>query len=212
MKFEDLLEWVQAEPVFDTGLLLAGDVDRRDVRKQLSRWVGSGKVQQLRRGLYALAPPYRKVTPHPFLVANRLVPASYISLQAGLAHFGLIPEAVPIVTSVTTSRPALLATPLGVFSYRHVQVDWFHTYAREDLGNNQSAFVATPAKALLDLVYLEPGADNPDYLRALRLQFLERLNLDDIQKLAERSSKPKLKRAAAGLRALQAEARGYEAL
>src|SRR5689334_4820969 len=39
MRFEDLLETVDREPVFETGLLLAGDVDPADVRRQLSRWV-----------------------------------------------------------------------------------------------------------------------------------------------------------------------------
>jgi hypothetical protein len=41
-------------------------------QRLLSRWVRSGWLHQLRRGLYALAPPYRKVSPHPFEVANRM--------------------------------------------------------------------------------------------------------------------------------------------
>ena len=75
MRFEDLLGVVGDEPVFEPGLLLAGDVDSADVRRQLSRWTRAGRLYQLRRGLYALAPPYQKVRPHPFLVANRMVPA-----------------------------------------------------------------------------------------------------------------------------------------
>ena len=71
MKFEQLIEIAGEEPVFETGLLLAGDVDSADVQRQLSRWVQAGRLYQLRRGLYALAPPYQKVRPHPFLVANR---------------------------------------------------------------------------------------------------------------------------------------------
>ena len=51
--------------------MLAGDVDPTDVRRQLSRWVTAGRLYRLRRGLYALAPPFQKVLPHPFLVANR---------------------------------------------------------------------------------------------------------------------------------------------
>jgi len=70
MNFERLLRIVGDEPVFETGLLLAGEVDPRHVRRQLSRWVRAGRLYQLRRGLYALAPPYRKVKPHPFLIAN----------------------------------------------------------------------------------------------------------------------------------------------
>jgi hypothetical protein len=67
MEFEQLLEIVGNEPVFETSLLLAGDVDPADVRRQLSRWTKAGRLYQLRRGLYALAPPFQKVKPHPFL-------------------------------------------------------------------------------------------------------------------------------------------------
>ena len=54
MKFARLLEIVGDEPVFETGLLLCGDVDPADVRRQLSRWTRNGQLHQLRRGLYAL--------------------------------------------------------------------------------------------------------------------------------------------------------------
>ena len=87
MEFPELVDIVGDEPVFDTGLLLAGDANPREVRRQLSRWKQTGKIIQLRRGLYCLAPPFQKVNPHPYLVANRLIPASYVSLQSALAHY-----------------------------------------------------------------------------------------------------------------------------
>src|SRR4030042_4299618 len=104
MKYDRLQEIVGDEPLFETGLLLAGDVDPASVRRQLSRLTASGRLLQLRRGLYALAPPYQKVKPHPFLIANHIMRPSYVSLHSALAHHGLIPEHVPVVTSVTTSR------------------------------------------------------------------------------------------------------------
>lgn len=73
MKFADLLAIVGEEPVFETGLLLAGEVDPADVRRQLSRWVRASRLIQLRRGVYLLAAPYRRVEPHPFVVAGHLV-------------------------------------------------------------------------------------------------------------------------------------------
>ncbi|PIX48989.1 MAG: hypothetical protein COZ57_04435, partial [Armatimonadetes bacterium CG_4_8_14_3_um_filter_66_20] len=60
----------------------------------------------------------------------------------------------------------------------------------------QFAFVASPEKALLDLVHLTPGADSPDYLRELRLQNADAMNPRMLQELAERSGRPKLVRAA----------------
>ena len=38
MEFRQLIEIVDDEPVFETGLLLAGNAHPADVRKQLSRW------------------------------------------------------------------------------------------------------------------------------------------------------------------------------
>jgi predicted transcriptional regulator of viral defense system len=196
MKFERLLEIVDDEPVFESGLLLAGDVPPADVRRQLSRWTKRGRLYQLRRGLYALAPPYQKVKPHPFLVANRLVLGSYVSLQSALAHHGLIPEYVPVVTSVTTGRPARWYTALGSFSFRHIKVDLLRGYRLVEVSPGQKAFLASPEKALLDLIHLQPGADSLAYLQELRLQNAERLDVNAMARQADRAGSPKLRRAA----------------
>ena len=105
-----------------------------------------------------------------------MVRPSYVSLQSALAFYGLIPDVVPATTGITTVRPGRWETPLGLFTFRHVQADLFFGYRQTDLGSGQQAFVATPEKALLDLVYLEPEGDTPAYLRELRLQNLERLD------------------------------------
>ena len=212
MEFSELVEIIQDEPVFDTGLLLAGDANPHEIRRQLSRWKQAGKIYQLRRGLYCLAPPFQKVKPHPFLVANRLLPASYVSLQSALAYYGRIPEHVPVTTSVTTSRPAHWDTPLGIFDFRHIQVDFFYGYRLVDLGEKQRAFIASPEKALLDLVYLEPAGDTIDYLSELRLNNLDRLDWLYLERLAEQIEKPKLLRAITAIQALARDEGEFETL
>ena len=213
MKFKDLLQIVKDEPLFETGLLLAGDQNPTDVRRQLSRWVSAGLVYQLRRGLYALAPPYQKTKPHPFVVANMLVRASYVSLQSALAYYGHIPEYTPGVTGVTTGRPWHRQTPLGDYQFRHIQTHWFHSYQRLALGNGQYAFVALPEKALLDLIALTPGGDQPSYLSELRLQSLDKLDLNRLTRLAEESNRPKLRRAVDIIKhSVTAETEDYQSL
>lgn len=212
MEFFELVEIIQAEPVFDTGLLLAGDANPREIHRQLSRWRQAGKIYQLRRGLYSLAPPFQKVIPHPFLIANRLIPASYVSLQSALAYYGMIPEHVPVTTSVTTSRPAHWETPVGVFDFRHIQVDFFDGYRLIDLSEKQQAFIARPEKALLDLVYLEPGGDTLDYLAELRLSNLNQLDWQLLSRLAGKIEKPKLMRAVALIQDLTSEEGEFESL
>ena len=177
-------------------MLLAGDVSSAQVRLQLSRWVKAGRLLQLRRGLYALAPTWRKVEPHPFLVANRLQSGSYVSLQSALAFHGVIPEHVPVVTSVGQGRPETVHNPLGAFQFNHLTGALFFGYSRMEVAARQFAFVASPEKALLDLIHLTPGADSKDYLRELRLQNLEAMDASTLDGLARRSGKAKLLRAA----------------
>ena len=210
MKFEEAVEIVSEEPLFETGLLLAGGVDPADLRRQLSRWTRSGRVRQLRRGLYVLAPPWRKRRPHPFLVANRLAPGSYVSGLSALAHAGAIPEYVPETTSITAGRPQLRSTPLGRFSFRHMKPGLMFGYRCIDLEHSQSAFVAEPEKAVLDMVHLQPGGDGKAYLEALRLDF-DALRLERLEALAAITATPKLARAARVLREIAGDTPEYEA-
>ena len=119
----------------------------------------------------------------------------FISLQSALAFYGMIPEHVPVVTSITTLRPEQADTGIGRFVFRHVQKKMFCGYEQIDIGSKQQAFVATPGKALLDLVYLTPNGDDPDYLDALRLQNLELLNVENLRKFVCAFKIPKLARA-----------------
>jgi predicted transcriptional regulator of viral defense system len=213
MKFEELIEIVGDEPVFEAGLLVAGAVQPADLRRQLSRWTRAGKLYQLRRGLYALAPPFQKIKPHPFVVANRLVLSSYVTSQSALAFYGMIPEHVATITSVTTLGPREWKTPLGTFRFQHIQSALFFGYRGTDLGNGQQAFVAAPEKALVDLVYLQPAADSLEYLRELRLQHLDRLDRSELNRIVDRIKKPKLERAAAQILGLMDWEKGeYEIL
>ena len=193
MKFEDFLSLVGDQPFFETGLLLVGNVDPNDVRRQLSRWTSAGKIRQLRRGLYTLAPPHNKVTPHPFLIANALVHGSYVSGTSALAYYGLIPEYVPRTLSVTLSRPSQWE---GGFVFQHLAPRLFFGYQSLEVVKGQFVFIAQPEKAILDLAHLTQESDNKAYVTQLRLQNLERLDLKRLQEFAERADKPKWKRIA----------------
>jgi len=205
MKFDWLLRIVGNEPVFNSSLLLSGDIDPADLGRQLSRWTRAGRLLQLRRGLYALAGPFQKTPAHPFLVANGLKKGSYVSLESALEYYGLIPEHTPNVVSVTTGRPETLATPLGAYLFRHVKRDLFFGYERIDLGEGQSAWIATPEKALLDLVYLTPlesGRAEVSFLEELRLQNVAALSRSRLRAVSLRADSPKLRRAVRRLESL----------
>lgn len=195
MLWRDFLRIVGEEPVFTSALLLAGDVSPAGIHLQLSRWARAGKIIQVRRGVYVLADPYRKVSAHPFLLANKIKKGSYVSLQSALAYHGLIPEYVPVITSVTTGRPETVTSVAGTFTFKHVRKSLFTGYRRIEVAPRQFAMVATPEKGLLDLVYLTPRGDRREYLSELRLQHLDQLDMETLRKAAQETGSAKLMRA-----------------
>ena len=195
MKFDVLIQRVPEYGVFTTGQVLARERSPADVRRQLNRWGKTGKVQQLRRGVYMLNNPYVKRPVHPFVAANILKRASYVSLQSALAHYGMIPEYVPVITSVTTGRPEELSTPIGRFQFRHVSGQLFGGFREVEVAPGLLALLATPYKALVDLLYLTPHSDNQDFLHELRVTKPAGFDEQELVKAAEESKSNKVMRA-----------------
>ena len=202
MNFPMLLDILGNDVVFESGLLLVGDVNPNDVHRQLSRWVEQGRIYQLRRGLYALASSYQSIKPHPFTIANRMVRSSYVSCQSALTYYDIIPEYSPSVISVTADRTGQWRNPLGFFVFRHIQLKYLDRYKLTDLGGGYKAFLATPEKALMDLIYLTPKGDSVEYLTELRLQNLGRLDIGRLKETSEIFNRPKLNRVYAVLESI----------
>jgi predicted transcriptional regulator of viral defense system len=209
MRWQQLQHIIQDEPLFETSLLLTGEVSHHQAQRQLSDWAKTQKVIQLRRGIYTLP----NQNPHPFVVANHLMSGSYVSLQMALSYYHLIPEHVAVVTSVTTQRPGMYENKFGRFSYRHIHPSLFYGIEYRLLVNDEYAYLAMPEKALLDLIHFRPQGDSREYIESLRLQNLEIIDIERLHGLAERAGKPKLKRAANVIEAIaKREAEEYESL
>ena len=196
MKFEQLLKLLNGETIFSSSMLLVGSESINIIRKQLTRWVSNGKLIQLRRSIYAVAQPYKDMQPHPFLIANMMRRASYVSLQSALAYFEIIPEYVPITTSVTTGRSEEITTKVGRFQFRHIKKELFWGYQEIEVSSGIKVFIALPEKSLLDLIYLTPQSDSIDYLEELRLQNIERIDTKMLIDFAQKFKSPKISRAA----------------
>ncbi len=195
MKFEKFIKITGGLPVIDTEILLAGVSDPNPVKVQISRWEKSGKLIQIKRGLYLLSKPYRKVEVYEPYVASVLKSPSYISLEKALEYHDLIPEAVSVYTSVTTKRPDRFVSEIGVFDYRHIKISLFWGYNSVTM-NKQTAFIASPEKALLDFFYIRKVDTSIEYLDELRLQNLDKIDVDKLIEYAERFKKPGMRRIA----------------
>ncbi len=195
MKWDDFVNTVKDLPVIEVDNLLGGDILPDDIRVQLSRWQRAGKVLQLRRGIYLLSSAYRKIEVYEPYLAACLKRPSYISLEKALEFHNLIPEAVSVFTSITTKRAVVFKNELGVFDYRHIKNTLFWGYDSVTV-NKQTGYMACPEKALLDLIYLRQVKVNRAYLEELRLENVEKINLDKLLEMADKFKKPKLIKAA----------------
>jgi predicted transcriptional regulator of viral defense system len=137
-------------------------------RNNLSRWVRKGYLTRLRRGWYAF-PEYRDKPGMAEHFAGRIYKPSYISLHTALSFYGLIPESVVQITSVTSLKTATFKNAFGAFSYRSVRQDLMFGYAIRTLAEGQTTAYASREKALLDLLYLYPFYNSVPALAALRL-------------------------------------------
>lgn len=175
MKLEELIKIAKKQPIIQPQMLLKGDEPPAVLRVQLSRWVKAGKLIQLKRGYFVLNPQYTTLQVSEKFLATYIYPPSYISLEFALAHYGLIPEAVYMLTLITTRRPSKISNPLFSAIYRHIKKDLFWGYGPEDVAG-QTYFVATPEKALLDFFYFCNFPITDSYIEELRLQNLDELD------------------------------------
>jgi len=132
---------------------------------------------QLRRGLYILGNDERKIEPSRLYLAGQLYQPSYVSLEYALGRYGLIPERVVDVTSVSTKKTARFTNDFGTFIYQTVKPSAFRGFISGKDEAGLPYFIAEPEKAVADFVYLNlgkiaAGAAEKTLLESFRFQNL----------------------------------------
>ncbi len=108
-----------------------------------------------------------------------------------MSFYGIIPEAVTAVTSVTSNRPASYSNDFGEFSYQTVKPALFFGYKPMILSPHGSYLLAFPEKAILDLLYLYSQYNTEEALMELRLDewwMQEELDRDRLLAYSEQSA------------------------
>jgi predicted transcriptional regulator of viral defense system len=120
--------------------------------------VNQGILVQLRRGLYMTSSLVSPITPEPFLIANHLYGPSYISLDSALFHWGLIPERVFEISSVTPKISKKIMVQNVVYSYTHLPITYSPLGIQSiSLTKTHTVLIASPEKALCDKVITTAG-------------------------------------------------------
>ena len=143
---------------FDTAALKAALDDYKSPKDKITTLEQSGLLIRLKRGLFVVSPMVHSQPLSKELIANHIYGPSYISLQTALSFYGLIPERVHTVCSMTTKRSSSFINPLGNFDYITVPAAYFAIGIRQEIVNNNYAYlIATPEKALCDMIVETKG-------------------------------------------------------
>lgn len=135
------------------------DEPKRLVSIQLARFAKAGALVRLRRGLYEFT--HAKIDE--MVLANFIYRPSYISLESALNYYGIIPDVVQNVTSVSPVTTRTFRTSRGVFIYSKIMKNLYFGWQTVKDGKSDLSFlIAEPEKALLDYIYIRRIRDLTD--------------------------------------------------
>ena len=145
-------------------------------QKKIEALEADGQLVKLKKGLYVVSPEVTGVPICAPLCANHIYGPSYVSLQWALRWYGLIPEQVMMMTSVTTKRSRDFENALGTFSYYQVSHAYYPIGVRivED-ASGVNYMMASPEKALCDAIL------NDSYLPSQSMRQLYQYLEEDIR-------------------------------
>lgn len=112
----------------------------------------SGEIIRLKRGLYVLDASEFGFPPSGPIASNHIYGPSYLSSQWALSFYGLIPERVTIYTASTLKHTRTFENKLGLFVYRQLPQAYFSIGIVPSQMDGATFLMASPEKALLDLI------------------------------------------------------------
>jgi hypothetical protein len=181
---DDLRARINGEE-FDYQMLIDSLKQYERPRDKITSLLRQRAITRVKKGIYIFGPKYAR---RPFsreVLANMIYGPSCLSLDFALHYYGLIPERVEAVTSVTNGRGRRFHTPVGLFIYRPIPPGAFPVGIDQvQLEGGRSFLIAVPEKALADKIQDDRGTGirNQEEMRVFLLQNL-RIDAESIEKL-----------------------------
>jgi predicted transcriptional regulator of viral defense system len=118
---------------------------------KITQLCNQGLLTRIQQGLYLVPEVISGKSPDTLLIANHLYGPSYVSLESAMQEYGMIPEAVYSVESITMKRTKRFNTSVGEFNYYHVPRGYYDIGVQtRRVTGGYSYLIATAEKALCD--------------------------------------------------------------
>ena len=149
---------------FDLNVLSSLYPEVKHIREKARLLESDGIIIRIKRGLYVASPEETGKDINRNLIANHVYGPSYVSLFTALRHYGLIPEQVHLVQSLSTKHTRKFETPVGYFDYENCSPEYFHIGVTIEKEEDVTYLIASPEKALCDCI---------NYSRGVNLKFMK---------------------------------------
>lgn len=137
-----------------------------------------GKIVRLKRGQYIVSDTISRELISPELIANHIYGPSYVSMESALRFYGLIPEQVFSVRSMTTNRSRRFTNSIGIFEYITVNERYYSIGIKQQIVEDRYTFlIASPEKALCDMITATPRLKLQS-VKAMQIYLEEDLRFD----------------------------------
>lgn len=151
-------------------------------RRRLVEWQQQNHIRKVRNGYYTFADTEINEATL-FHLSNNIYKPSYISLETALSYYNLIPEAVYLVTGISTRKTMTFATQAGNFAYRTIKESLYFGYNLAQMGGH-TVRIANPEKSLLDMLYLNK-IDEISEIEGMRINHQAAIDLIDLPRIED---------------------------
>lgn len=146
-------------------------------RNKIANLEIEGKLIRLKRGLYVVSPNVSGKLLSTELIANHIYGPSYVSMESALRYYGLIPESIHIVRSLAIKRSRVFENSISRFEYINCSDDYFPIGINQKIVDDYSFLIASPEKALCDLIAFTPEV-RPRFIKSMLSYLEEDIRLD----------------------------------
>lgn len=130
--------------------------DVKSANRKVANLEKAGRIIRLKRGLYVVSPKESGILLSLNLIGNVIYGPSYVSMLSALREYGLIPERVDVVESMTTHLTVSFHNDAGRFEYHHCAKDYYSIGITQREEEGVTYLIATPEKALCDYIVTTP--------------------------------------------------------
>lgn len=198
MDFRNLLAAFEGQPIPHPILTSLLSLYKR-ANDKIKALKDNGIIKSVKRGIYIPGENLNMPIPESSLIANPIYGPSYLSMETALSHYGLIPEHVYAITSMTIKPSKDFRTSIELYSYSYLPLPYYAFGIKNvKLQENQRVIMASAEKAMADKIVTTAGVilrsrnKAPNYVfENLRMELSDLKDFDTTQMRSWLSDAPK---------------------